>query len=114
MPVSLCLSLYFASAATIYLYDEQQGLRPVVIVSGNMLNQYLPVVNIYPLTSKIKNYKSNILPEPDEENGLTEPSEIMMFHIRSNSKERLVMKIGEITERELAGLKLGLNDILRY
>lgn len=94
--------------------SEQQGFRPVVIISGNMLNHYLPVVIVCPLTSKIKNYKGNIILEPDEENGLTEPSEIMIFHIRSISKERLVRKIGEITGRELADLKLGLDDILRY
>lgn len=94
--------------------SEQQGFRPVVIISGNMLNQYLPVVIACPLTSKIKNYKGNIILEPDEENGLTEPSEIMIFHIRSISKERLVRKIGEITGRELVGLKQGLDDILRY
>ena len=94
--------------------SEQQGFRPVVIISGNMLNQYLPVVIVCPLTSKIKNYKGNIVLEPDEENGLTEPSEIMIFHIHSISKERLVRKIGEITSGELDGLKLGLDDILRY
>lgn len=94
--------------------SEQQGFRPVVIISGNMLNHYLPVVIVCPLTSKIKNYKGNIILKPDEENGLTEPSEIMIFHIRSISKERLVRKIGEVTGSELAGLKLGLDDILRY
>ncbi len=94
--------------------SEQQGFRPVVIISGNMLNHYLPIVIVCPLTSKIKNYKGNIILEPDEENGLTEPSEIMIFHIRSISKERLVRKIGEITGGVLADLKTGLDDILRY
>jgi mRNA interferase MazF len=79
-----------------------------------MLNQYLPVVIVCPLTSKIKNYKGNIILEPDGVNGLTEASEIMIFHIRSISKERLVRKIGEITDGELVGLKQGLDDILRY
>jgi len=94
--------------------SEQQGFRPVVIISGNMLNQYLPVVIVCPLTSKIKNYKGNIILKPDDENGLTEPSEIMIFHIRSISKERLIRKIGVITGRELTDLKLGLDGILRY
>jgi len=94
--------------------SEQQGFRPVVIISGNMLNQYLPVVIVCPLTSKIKNYKGNIILKPDDENGLTEPSEIMIFHICSISKERLIRKIGVITGREFTNLKLGLDDILRY
>jgi mRNA interferase MazF len=33
--------------------SEQEGFSPVVIISGNMLNQYLPVVIICPLTSKV-------------------------------------------------------------
>lgn len=78
------------------------------------MNHYLPVVTIYPLTSKIKNYKDIFILKLNEENGLTESSEIMIFHIRSISKERLVSKTGEITGSELAGLKLGLDDILLY
>jgi mRNA interferase MazF len=37
--------------------SEQAGMRPVVIVSGNLMNTYLNVVICCPLTSKIKNYK---------------------------------------------------------
>ena len=94
--------------------SEQQGFRPVVIISGNLMNQYLPVVITCPLTTKIKNYKGNVVLEPNETNGLTEKSEIMVFHIRSVSKDRLVKKIGSITENQLQELKLGLDDILRY
>jgi mRNA interferase MazF len=94
--------------------NEQLGFRPVVIVSGNLLNQYLRVVICCPLTSKVKNYKGNIVLEPNETNGLYEKSEIMIFHIRSLSKDRLVKKIGNITELQLKELKLGLDDILRF
>lgn len=94
--------------------SEQQGLRPVVIISGNLMNQYLSVVITCPLTTKIKNYKGNVVLEPNETNGLLEQSEIMIFHVRSVSKDRLVKKIGNISEKELSELKLGLNDILRY
>lgn len=94
--------------------SEQKGFRPVVIISGNMLNTYLPVVIACPLTRKIKNYKGNVVLEPTEMNGLSKPSEIMIFYIRSISKDRLVKKIGNITSDELATLKKGLDDILRY
>ena len=94
--------------------SEQQGFRPVVIISGNLLNQYLQVVICCPLTTKIKNYKGNIVLEPNESNGLTVKSEIMIFQVRSISKDRLVKKIGSITENQLGELKHGLNDILRY
>jgi mRNA interferase MazF len=94
--------------------SEQLGYRPIVIVSGNLMNQYLQVVITCPLTTKIKNYKGNIILEPNEKNGLAEKSEIMIFQVRSVSKDRLVKKIGSITEKQLNELKLGLDDILRY
>ncbi len=94
--------------------SEQLGFRPVVIISGNAMNQYLNVVITCPLTTKIKNYKGNIVLEPDETNKLSEKSEIMIFHIRSISKDRLVKRIGSVTEKQLNELKSGLDDILRY
>lgn len=94
--------------------SEQQGFRPVVIISGNLLNQYLPIVIACPLTTKLKNYKGNVVLEPNADNGLTEKSEIMVFQIRSISKDRLFKKVGTITEKQLNELKLGLDDILRY
>ncbi|WP_340110846.1 type II toxin-antitoxin system PemK/MazF family toxin [Maribellus mangrovi] len=94
--------------------SEQKGMRPVVIVSGNVLNEYMPIVIVCLFTSKIKGYKGNLILEPDSINQLSKPSELLTFHIRSVSKERLVKKIGGITEKQLAEIKLGLNDILRY
>lgn len=94
--------------------SKQSGHRPVVIISGNMLNKYLDIVIACPLTSKIKNYKGNVVLNPSDSNGLDSDSEILIFHVRSISKSRLVKKIGSITEAELSILKLGLDDILRY
>lgn len=73
--------------------SEQGGYRPMVILSGNLLNQYLPIVICCPLTTKIKNYQGNIVLQPDEKNNLQEVSEILTFHIRSVSKERLQKKL---------------------
>jgi len=94
--------------------SEQAGHRPVVIISGNLLNQYLNIVIACPLTTKIKNYKGNVVLKPDVVNKLKAPSEILVFHIRSVSKERLVKKLGNISAVQLEQLKEGLNDILKY
>jgi mRNA interferase MazF len=94
--------------------SEQAGLRPVVIISGNLMNQYLNVVIVCPLTSKLKNYKGNVILEPNSDNGLSAVSEILNFHVRSISKERLVKKIGNISKEELEQTKKGLNEILTY
>ena len=94
--------------------NEQAGYRPVVIISGNLLNKYLNIVVVCPLTTKIKNYKGNLVLKPTEQNGLDNTSEILTFHVRSVSKDRLVKKTGKISENELEQIKLGLNEILKY
>ena len=94
--------------------SEQHGYRPVAIISGNLLNKYLQIVIACPLSTRIKNYKGNIILTPDKHNGLSETSEVMTFHIRSISRARLVKKLGNISSDELKEIKLGLDDILRY
>jgi len=94
--------------------SEQVGRRPAVIISGNLMNTYLRVVIVCPLTTSVKNYKGNVVVHPNKLNNLTEPSEILTFHVRSVSKSRLKTKIGEISDDELAQIKRGLEDMLRY
>lgn len=94
--------------------SEQSGFRPVVILSGNLLNQHLPVVITAPLTTKIKNYKGNPVLKPSKANGLNNESELLVFHIRSISKDRLVKRLGNITRTELDLAVKTLNDLLKY
>lgn len=94
--------------------SEQSGTRPVVIVSGNLANTYLNTVICCPLTTKIKRYKGNVLLKPDAANKLSESSEILVFHIRSVSKERLIRRIGTISADEIKQIKNGFDDIWRY
>lgn len=94
--------------------SEQSGRRPAVIISGNLLNKYLKVVIVCPLSTSIKNYKGNVVLQPDAINGLMKESEVMIFHVRSVSKERFKKKIGSISSQQLSEIKQGLDDILRY
>jgi mRNA interferase MazF len=94
--------------------SEQSGLRPVAVISGDLLNENLSVVIVVPLTTKIKNYKGNPILSPDKINGLKSESEMLVFHIRSVSKDRLVKKVGKIEKEELNRAVKTLNDILKY
>jgi mRNA interferase MazF len=94
--------------------SEQAGIRPVVIISGNLLNVHLNVVIACPLSTKIKTYKGNVVLQPSTNNQLKEPSEILSFHIRSISKVRFLEKIGSIEKHELEAIKNCLNDLMRY
>jgi mRNA interferase MazF len=91
--------------------SEQAGSRPVVILSGNLMNKFLQVVITAPLTSKVKNYQGNPILTPSLKNGLKTESELMIFHIRSISKNRLIEKIGEISKDELAVALETLKDL---
>lgn len=94
--------------------SEQAGIRPVVVVSGNLLNQHLPIVIVVPLTTKIKKYKGNPVLIPTPTNGLPSESEMLVFHIRSVSKDRLVRKVGHIETNQLDRALNTLNDILKF
>ena len=93
---------------------EQRGVRPVVILSGNAMNDHLGICIICPLTSKIKHYAGCVVLEKSDLNKLTEDSEVITFQIRTISKDRLTDKIGEITDEQLNRIKLGLSEILTY
>ena len=94
--------------------SEQAGMRPVVVVSGNLLNQHLPIVIVIPLTTKVKKYKGNPVLAPSSTNGLQSEYEMLVFHIRSVSKDRLVRKVGNIEADQLHRSLKTLNDILKF
>jgi len=94
--------------------NEHRGLRPAVIISGNILNENMNVCIICPLSSSIKNYPGCIILKKNKLNNLTIDSEVLTFQIRTVSSSRLMNRIGEITEEELEQILLSLNKILKY
>jgi mRNA interferase MazF len=92
--------------------SEQSGLRPVLVVSGNLVNKYAPVILICPLTTKIKDYKGDVILSPNEENGLEEKSEVLAMHLRSVSRDRLDKRIGKVNPEELSTIRKALQDLL--
>lgn len=97
-----------------YEGSEQGGFRPVVILSGNLLNRHLPVVITAALTTRKKYYKGNPILKPSRTNGLAKKSELLVFQIQSVSKDKLVEKLGNIDPEELELAIKTLNDLLKY
>ncbi len=93
---------------------EQAGKRPVVIISGNTMNKNFGVFIICPISSKIKNYAGCVKLEKDKINKLAEDSEIIIFQILTIAKERMIKKIGEITDTQLKEIFYSLNEIFYY
>jgi mRNA interferase MazF len=94
--------------------SEQNGIRPVVVISGNAMNDNLGISIVCPLTTKVKNYAGCVVLKKDFLNGLSLDSEVITFQIRAISRERFIEKLGVITNKQLSQIKKGLNDILTY
>ncbi|MCX6287014.1 MAG: type II toxin-antitoxin system PemK/MazF family toxin [Bacteroidetes bacterium] len=94
--------------------SEQSGIRPVVIISGNAMNDHLGISIICPLTSKIKHYTGCVIVEKGYESGLEQDSEILTFQVRTVAKFRFFKKLGAISDRQLESVKRGLAEILTY
>ncbi len=94
--------------------SEQSGVRPVVIISGNAMNDNLNICIVCPLSSNIKNYSGCLVLQKDHLNKLDQDSEVITFQIRTISKTRLIKKIGEISESQLRDILHGLNEIFTY
>ncbi|MDX2188373.1 MAG: type II toxin-antitoxin system PemK/MazF family toxin [Bacteroidota bacterium] len=92
--------------------NELDGMRPVVIISGESMNNYTNLRIICPLTSKVKKYPGGVILKPTTENGLTETSEILVSQIRTISTAIFIKKIGTIQSTEIKEILEGLNDIL--
>jgi mRNA interferase MazF len=105
--------IYLASLDPV-VGTEQQGVRPVLIISGDAMNELTDLCIVCPLTTKIKRYPGSVLIPKNQQNGLTEDSEVLTFQVRVISKKRLVRKIGTISETELVLVKSGLMDILTF
>ncbi len=94
--------------------SEQQGTRPVVIISGNAMNNNLGICIVCPLTSRIKNYAGCPVLKKDQVNGLDSDSEVITFQIRTVAHQRLIRKAGSVTAAQLEMIKKGLIEILTY
>lgn len=83
--------------------SEQSGVRPVLVISAEEVNNALPVVTVISLTSfkpGRKVYPIEVLLS-SESTGLPKDSIAMAHQIRAISKERLREKCGEISSDEI-------------
>jgi mRNA interferase MazF len=92
--------------------SEQGGRRPVVIISGNTMNETLPVAIACSLSSKIKEYPGCVFVRACKESGLKQDSEVIVFQVRTLAHSRLVKKIGSVSSEEFRAILQGLQEVL--
>jgi mRNA interferase MazF len=92
--------------------SEQQGRRPVLVISDETTNTVMPVVTIMPVTSLKKGrrlYPNEALLKKGIA-GLDADSIVLAHQIRTISKQRLMLCVGEIQD---TNLQAQINDALR-
>ena len=100
--------IVFADFSSNKIGSEQSGIHPYIIIQNNIGNKYCPTVLGMSLTSA---FKKEYLPthcviHKTKENGLKNDSMLLGETLTQISKERIINKIGSITEENTQ------NDIL--
>jgi len=76
---------------------EAGYLHPAVVVTAQRILDAGPtVIQVVPLTSTLRRFHSEIIIEPDSENGLNETSAAQCQHLRAVSPERVAATRGSI------------------
>jgi mRNA interferase MazF len=77
--------------------SEQAGERPVLVVSPDFINERSPVILVAAITSKKTDrlYSFEALIEPPD-GGLPRKSKVMLMHLRSIDKRRIVSTYGSV------------------
>lgn len=93
--------------------SEQQGIRPVCIVSNNIGNKYSDTLIVAPLTTKQKNLHqlTKVCIEKDECN-ITKDSVILCEQLTTISKNRILRWIGHLTPSLMQELMSALHVAL--
>lgn len=93
--------------------SEQAGIRPVVILQIDRANVASPHTIIVPFTSKIRRA---ILPShvfiPAGNGGLTQDSVILCEQIRVIDKQRIVKKLGRLSDSYMSEIEKAMLIIL--
>lgn len=79
----------------------QSGVRPAVISSNKLCNQYSPTITIVPISSKIGKNKLPTHVYIGQESGLLTQSVVLCEQILTIDKTMLIKKVGECNEETM-------------
>lgn len=93
---------------------EQTGRRPAVAVQADLPGASLPTVMIVPLTSQLtaSRFPHTIAVDPSPQNGLTDPSVLLVFQLRALDQGRILRTIGHLEQNYLDQLDAEMRSML--
>ena len=86
--------------------------RPVLIISNNQINEIYPVVIIVPFSSIIPEFIGLDMVEFTSQKGLDKESVLVVNQIVSIDKDRLIKKIGRISDVKMKQVEQSLKNVL--
>ena len=92
--------IYYADLSPIR-GSEQGGIRPVVIVQGEMGNLFSPTTTVVPLTKVHKKMRQPTHVTIIKQDGLVCDSMALCEQLRTIDNSRLISPIGEVTDKQL-------------
>jgi mRNA interferase MazF len=85
--------------------SEMQKSRPSIIISPNEMNKYLNTIVIAPMTSSSKSYPTRV-----EVNNNKTKGWVVLDQIRTIDRQRIIKKLGRLTEKEIEKVKIVLKE----
>lgn len=89
--------------------SEQGGHRPALVISPDVINENCPVILIASITSRktdrVYTFEAKIDPP---EGGLTQPSKVMLMHLRSVDPRRLTRRYGSVSTETMNRVEIAL------
>lgn len=99
--------IYFADLPEVKGSHILYGKRPVIICSNDMCNCTSTEINVYPMTTRIRDWiPTHVTLYPDIDNGLMKTSQIYLEQGRTIPKRNLLEYWGSVTDFQLM-LKIG-------
>lgn len=83
--------------------SEQSGVRPALVIQNNKGNEVSPTIIVCAITSQTKRkLPTHVELIPDEINGLTKKSTVLVEQTRTVDRERIIKKCGWVDGKFLA------------
>jgi mRNA interferase MazF len=92
---------------------EQSGRRPALAVQTNQAGE--PMLMVAPVTSNLAalRFAYSVPVDPSPENGLKAPSVVMVFQMRAIDKARIIRRIGQLSETDMASIDAEIWKMLK-
>lgn len=94
--------------------SEVGKTRPAVVIQNDLANRSSQTVTIMPVSSSIERVFPFQVRIPAGEGGLTRESKVLCEQIRTVSRQRLLQRLGQLSEERLREIRTALDRHLWF